>query len=112
MILRSLRVEPGELARATGWTLKAEGLCRDGVCIPFRASAGGALDAHELSARLAMPLVEDGAAGLWALGPPAGGRALASAAAPDLELPDLEGRPFRLASLRGQKVLLVAWAPW
>ncbi len=32
--------------------------------------------------------------------------------APDLVLPDLDGQPFELASLRGQKVVLVAWSPY
>jgi len=60
-----------------------------------------------------MALVHDEAAGLWALGPASiGGRALASAEAPEVELPDFDGRPFRLSSLRGQKVVLVAWAPY
>lgn len=59
-----------------------------------------------------MPLVHDEAAGLWALGPEAGGKALSSAVAPELELPDWRGESFRLSSLRGKKVLLVAWAPW
>lgn len=45
-------------------------------------------------------------------GPRGWGHALTSAQAPDLELPDLDGRPFALQSLRGQKVLLVAWASW
>ena len=27
-------------------------------------------------------------------------------------LPDVDGNPFALGSLRGQKVLLVAWASW
>ena len=31
---------------------------------------------------------------------------------PDLTLPDLDGKPFHLSSLRGQKVLLYAWAPY
>ena len=35
-----------------------------------------------------------------------------SAEAPDFTLPDLDGRPFRLSVLRGQKVVLVAWASW
>ena len=49
----------------------------------------------------------------WAVGPAAvGSRVLASAEAPDLQLPDLEGNTFRLSSLRGQKVLLYAWAPY
>ena len=30
----------------------------------------------------------------------------------DWVLPDLDGNEFRLSSLRGQKVVLVAWAPY
>jgi hypothetical protein len=70
-------------------------------------------DAARLAAALGLPLVRDDAAGLWALGPEAlGGRTLASAVAPELTLPTLDGTPFSLSSLRGQKVLLVAWAPY
>jgi peroxiredoxin len=35
-----------------------------------------------------------------------------SAEAPELVLPDLDGHQFRLSALRGQKVVLVAWAPY
>jgi hypothetical protein len=60
-----------------------------------------------------MPLVHDGQHDLWALGPESlTGRALVSATAPELVLPDVDGRPFVLSSLRGQKVVLVAWASW
>ena len=60
-----------------------------------------------------MAIVHDADAGLWALGPESfGGRALVTAAAPELVLDDIDGNEFRLASLRGQKVLLVAWAPY
>ena len=60
-----------------------------------------------------MPLVAAPEFGLWAMGPAAiGSRALATAQAPDLRLPDLDGNEFRLSSLRGQKVLLYAWAPY
>jgi cytochrome oxidase Cu insertion factor (SCO1/SenC/PrrC family) len=59
-----------------------------------------------------MPLVHDEAHGLWALGPESGGRALTTAVVPDITLPDRNGNPFSLSSLRGQKVLLVAWASW
>ena len=62
--------------------------------------------------RLGMPLVHDEPTGLWCLGPEAGGRALTDAHAPDLVLPDIDGREFHLRSLRGSKVLLVAWASW
>ena len=47
------------------------------------------------------------------LGPAAiGSRTLTSARAPEMCLPDLDGKEFRLSSLRGQKVLLFAWAPY
>ncbi len=50
---------------------------------------------------------------MWALGPAThNGRALPTAHAAELEVPDVDGNPFRLSSLRGTKVLLLAWASW
>ena len=72
----------------------------------------GMVDAAAFAERMGMAIVRDLPAGVWALGPESGGRALASAEAPDVELPDLEGRLFRLSSLRGRKVFLHAWASW
>lgn len=112
MILTSLEVPASEFERRTGWALRPEGACRDGRCIPVADGVRDPLDVRVLAERLRMPLVRDETAGLWALGPEAGGRALASAVAPDLELPDADGQMFRLDSLRGKKVLLVAWASW
>jgi len=112
VIFRSARVPPSELERQTGWSLKPEGLCREDRCVPFVASDPASLDLAEVGAALGMPLVHDERHGMWAFGAEAGGRALATATAPDLELPDADGVPFRLSSLRGQKVLLVAWASW
>jgi peroxiredoxin len=40
------------------------------------------------------------------------GHTLSSAVAPDPELIDRNGEPFELSSLRGRKVLLVAWASY
>ena len=63
--------------------------------------------------KLGMAVVHDPELGTWAIGPETlGGRALMSAEAPDLVLPDLDGREFSLRSLRGKKVALVAWAPY
>jgi len=114
MILEQLRIPVDDFEQGTGWALKPEGACLGSVCVPLPgAVADGHVDVSLAAERLGMPLVHDEALGLWSLGPASvSGRALATAEAPELELPDLDGNPFRLSSLRGQKVLLVAWAPY
>jgi hypothetical protein len=118
MILHEPFVDSKTYSAATGWEFKPEGACKGSVCVPLapgvRDSAGpGRFDAAKLAEALQLPLVHDNAAGLWALGPEAlGGRTLASAFAPELVLPDLNGEAFALSSLRGKKVLLLAWAPY
>ena len=107
----SLLIAPDEFARATGWEAKPEGLCLGARCVPAPLR-DGMVDVSAFAERMGMAIVRDDAAGLWALGPESGGHALASAEAPDFELPDLDGRLFRLSSLRGQKVFLHAWASW
>ncbi len=109
MILERLDVPPAELAPRTGWIVKAEGACRDDVCVPLASPFGVA----DMAERLGMPLVHDRAHGVWALGPESGGgRALRSAELPQITLPDRSGRPFSLHSLRGTKVFMIAWASW
>jgi hypothetical protein len=111
MILASTDISADEFAQGTGWDIKPEGACRGDVCVPLPDSDG--FDLVRVADRLGMALVHDGDAGLWALGPASlGGRALPTAQAPDLVLPDVDGQDFRLSSLRGSKVLLVAWAPY
>ena len=112
MIFTAARVSAAELQRVTGWALKPEGLCRDERCVPIRSASADAIDLAAVASALGMPLVVEPEAGLWALGPEAGGVALAAATLPDIELPDLDGRPFPLSALRGRKALLVAWASW
>ena len=112
MIFTSSTVSVAEFERVTGWQQKAEGLCRGERCVPFRSIDPATVELGAAAEALAMPLVHDAAHGLWSFGAEAGGRALHSAVAPDLELPDFRGGTFRLSSLRGTKVLLVAWASW
>jgi hypothetical protein len=112
VILDSLDLDRDSFARGTGWELRPEGACNGDMCVPL-AHDGDRLDVPRVAERLGMALVHDAEERLWALGPASvGGRALTSAEAPELELPDLDGRPFRLSSLRGRKVVLVAWAPY
>ena len=110
VILDSLDVTPAQFAAGTGWEIKPEGACKAEVCVPLDRLG---FDLVRTAERLRMALVRDEDAGLWALGPESlGDRALLTAEAPELVLDDLDGRPFRLSSLRGQKVVLVAWAPY
>jgi hypothetical protein len=102
-------------AEATGWEPKPEGLCRGEICVPAPGVRrdDGTIDVMLAAERLGMPLVHDADAGVWALGPgTTSGHVLSTAVAPDPELVDRHGDAFRLSSLRGRKVLLVAWASY
>jgi hypothetical protein len=116
MILESLdHVDPAAFARATGWEPKPEGLCRGEVCVPAPGSLrdDGSLDVDVVAHRLGMPIVHDVEHGVFAVGPATvNGRALGTAVAADAELLTRDGQPFRLSSLHGRKVLLVAWASY
>ena len=119
MILSSLQVPVDEFTALTGWEAKPEGMCRGEVCVP----APGALDStgtthlvnvDVAAAKLGMPIVHDPQHNVWALGvATATGRALASAKAVfPSSLIDAAGRAFDFASLRGRRMIMVAWASW
>ncbi len=113
MLLRSLTIPKREFESGTGWHLKPQGACHGEICIPLSKPAGDPVDVAQVAKDMGMPIAASPEHGLWALGPASvGSRALASAEAPDLSLPDLDGKEFRLSSLRGKKVLLYAWAPY
>jgi hypothetical protein len=114
MLLTTDQLDRRAFELGTGWKLEPEGACRGDVCValPGDAFDDARVDVASVADRLGMPIVRHADA-LAALGPATfGGHALASATAPDLVLPDLEGRPFDLASLRGEKIVLVAWSPY
>jgi len=116
MILTSLAVDRAAFTERTGWELRPEGACHGDICVPLPAEAapGSTIDARMVSERLGMPLLHDDDHGIWALGPASvGGTALVTAALPNITLADIRtGEAFDFASLRGQKVLLLAWASW
>ena len=112
MILTSLDIDRARFEQATGWALKPQGACKGEICVPLGAKAD-AIDAELLSSRLGMALVHDAKNGVWALGSETiGPGALSTAEASDFTLPDRRGDRFTLSSLRGQKILLLAWASW
>ena len=109
MILNQLEIDTNTFQAETGWEIKPEGACKGEVCVPL---AGG-FELSQTAERLGMALVHDAEHGVWALGPESlNGRALVTAEAPDLVLSDLDGKEFHLSSLRGQKVVIVSWAPY
>jgi hypothetical protein len=113
MLLKSLTIDRAQFEAGTGWALKPEGACKAEVCIPLPDSQAQEVDVAATAQAIGLPLVAEPEFGLWALGPEAiGSRALSSADAPDFSLPDVNGKPFRLSSLLGQKVLVYAWAPY
>jgi hypothetical protein len=117
MIFGDPRIDTAVFEQRTGWRIEPQGACKGDVCVPLPAGArteDGRVDVRVVAARLGMPVVSDEIHQLHALGPETSvtGRVLTTADAPDVELPDVGGNPFRLSRLRGQKVLLVAWASW
>lgn len=115
MLLEDLFPTAAEFNAATGWKVEPRGACKGELCVPLppQALTGDRVDAVAVAERLGMAVVKDEARPRWALGPESfSGHALASVAAPDLQLETFDGEPFSLASLRGTKVVLVAWAPY
>jgi hypothetical protein len=111
-----LWMSAADAERATGWTLKPEGMCRDQLCVPLPATAvkGGDVDVAAFWTKLGGPVVGAENGEVWALGAPAVERnaALEGLEAPDFTLPDVDGTPRTLSQLRGKKVFLATWASW
>jgi len=115
VLLERPAVTAEELHAATGWEIKPEGACKGDVCVPLgglAARADGTIDVNAFAERMRMPVAHDEKHRLWSLGPQSGGRVLDSAEFPDLVLSDFDGGTLDFATLRGRKVLLVAWASY
>jgi hypothetical protein len=110
MLLERLDLSADEFHRLTGWEIKPEGACKGEVCVPLPEKT---FDFVATAERLGMALVADEGEQVWALGPESlTGRALFTTDTGDFVLPDLDGNEFRMDSLLGQKVVVVAWAPY
>ena len=111
-----LNVSAADAERATGWTLKPEGMCHDEICVPLPAGMtnGGRIDLAAFWRHLGNPVLSSDSGDIWMLGTGVEARraALEGLEAPDFTLPDLAGQRHTLSSLRGRKVFLATWASW
>jgi hypothetical protein len=106
------------LESATGWELRAEGLCRGDVCIPRRDDDGLVVDGHvdlaSFAAAVQRPLAFDNDARVAVLAesPEEQAAAIAGRVAPEFTLPDLDDNLVSSSAFAGKKKLYVAWASW
>jgi peroxiredoxin len=111
-------VDSAELATATGWLLKPEGLCRESACVPLRDHSitddDGAIDLLSWAKVLGYAVATDADFSVLAVTSPPDVAPAASVGdeAPDLELPDVDGGLHRLSDGAGRKRVLVTWASW
>ena len=113
-----------DLARATRFAIKPQGVCRDELCFPlprnrkaeFISKKGSTtwFNLTEFARLIKQPFAADAKNGVWHFGPrPAEQNGyLDSLEAPNFALPDLNGKLHSLSDFRGKKVLLVTWASW
>jgi hypothetical protein len=111
-------VSADAFARATGWTLKAEGLCKDEICVPVRDAAtmsnGEAIDVAEFVRVTGRNMVIDSSRNVVAMGEQASNRAasMATLDAPNFTLPDINGNLVSLSDFANRKKLILAWSSW
>ena len=114
----TLLIAPDAIDRATGWSLRPEGLCRDNVCVPVRNRAAlvtdEGIDVRALGAVLGRPVAVEPDPAVAVLGTAATDvqARLDALYAPGFTLPDLDGEPVSLDDFAGRKRLLIAWASW
>ena len=112
-----------DLARATRFELKPQGVCRNELCFPVpkarehefvRKTAGKTwFNIVAFAGLVHQPVAHDEALAMWYFGLRSDQRqALSSLEAPDFSLPDMNGKMHSLSDFRGKKVLLVTWASW
>ena len=117
-----LWVRVGELAEATGWQLKPEGVCLGDICVPLLEPEREAwiadaedwvwFDYSAFADKIGQKHARDGY--VWSLGavPEVRRTGLESGIAPDFEMTDRHGDTVRLSDMRGRKVVLFTWASW
>ncbi len=113
-----------DLARATRFAIKPQGVCRDELCFPLpkkrfaefvsKKDATTWFNLTEFARLIKQSFVVDQKNSVWYFGAREGEQNsyINSLEAPNFTLPDLNGKLHSLADFRGRKILLVTWASW
>lgn len=121
---KDLWISKKDLALATRFVVKPQGVCRDELCFPLPknrkaqfVNKQGKVEWFNLSefARLVkQPTAFDEKNSIYYFGPRADAQNahLNSLEAPNFTLPDINGKLHSLTDFRGKKVLLITWASW
>ena len=119
-----LWITTNDLARATRFVIKLQGVCRDELCYPLpkkrlaefvsKKDATTWFNLTEFARLIKQSFVVDQKNSVWYFGAREAEQNsyINSLEAPSFTLPDLNGKLHSLADFRGQKVLLVTWASW
>ena len=113
-----------DLAAATGFHIKPQGVCRDELCFPlparrkaeFVSRRGGdsLFNLVAFASLIGQPVAHDEKNGVWLFGERAQSHEsyLETLEAPNFSLPDASGKTHSLSEYRGKKVMLLTWASW
>jgi len=119
-----LWVTTADLARATKFEIKPQGVCRDELCFPIPKDRKDRLVAKqgrttlfnlsEFARMVHQPVAVDSKNSVWVFGPrqAAQNEFVQTLEAPNFTLPDLNGKMHSLSDFRGKKVLIITWASW
>src|SRR5262249_37018483 len=118
-----LWITTADLARATRFEVKPQGVCRDELCFPLpkarqqeflhRRAPVTWFNLTAFAALVHQPVAHDAPLSTWYFGLRSDQQQrLASLRAPDFTLTDMNGKPHSLSDFRGKKVFLITWASW
>jgi len=117
---QGLLIDPADLPKINGFTLKPEGACYGDMCIPIGDSLLVEQDGvqwFDLTAFadfLGQDYVGDTQSQVWSFAelPARRESMMVDAMAPDFEVTDRGGQVVNMADLKGKKALIVTWSSW
>jgi hypothetical protein len=115
-----LLIDPADLPKVNGFTLKPEGACYADMCVPIGESLLIEQDGEQwfdltaFASLLGQAYVADTASRVWSFAelPARRESMMVDAMAPDFTVTDRQGQVVTMADLKGKKALIVTWSSW